>query len=296
MSASEPLYLKPTPQAPIFPVLGDPPPERTFWGLRSPQRVRELRAWSPLVSFPLPEDAFFTHTSAAILHGMPLPERLEDDPRLHVTVEAPAYAVRRRGIIGHSLRMSREDDVIGTGDVEFTTPERTWCDLAGILTLPELVAAGDYLVHRQDPVTTPRRLAQQVHSLRYRRYIRSLYTAVRTLRDSSQSPAESELHTIFTMLRLPAPIIDRETADDFGEFVALTTFRFTAVELMVRYWGAGPLSPAPSTGAHREIIDGVTWMVLDASRGDLGNPNGLIRRIWRSLPRPVTPVSPVFLR
>jgi hypothetical protein len=294
MSASEPLYLKPIPQAPIFPVTGDPPPERTFWGLRSPQRVMELRAWSPLVSFSLPEDAFFTHTTAAILHGIPLPERVDDDPRLHVTVEAPAYAVRRRGIIGHSLVMSRDDDVIGTADVEFTTPERTWCDLAGLLTFPELVAAGDYLVHRQDPITTPRRLEQQVHSLRYRRYIRALYSAVRTLRDSSESPAESELHTICTVLRLPPPIIDRETADDFGEFVALTTFRFTSLGLMVRYWGAGALAPAPDTGAHREVIDGVTWMVLDTSRSDLSNPNGLMRRIWRYLPRPVTPVTPRF--
>jgi hypothetical protein len=289
MSASEPLYLKPTPQAPLFPVLAEPPPERTFWGLRSPQRAMELRAWSPAVSFPLPAGTFYTHTTAAMLHGIPLPERLDDDPRLHVTVQAPRSALRRPGIIGHSLRMSWYDDVERIENVFLTTPERTWCDLAGFLNLPELVAAGDYLVHRQEPITTPHRLLGQVRSLRNRRYIRMLHAAVRTLRSTSESPAESELHTLFTGMRLPPPVIDRQAADDFGEFVALTTFSFAGLGLMVRYWGTGPRSPAPTTGAHREVIDGVSWLVLDTSRGDLGNPTGLVRRIVRLLPRPVAP-------
>lgn len=38
----------------------------------------------------MPPDAFFSGTTAARLHGVPLPRALEEDALLHVTVEFPA--------------------------------------------------------------------------------------------------------------------------------------------------------------------------------------------------------------
>ncbi|KFF59026.1 hypothetical protein JF66_14130 [Cryobacterium sp. MLB-32] len=49
----------------------------------------------------MPAGAFFSHATAAILFGMPLPTNVENDERLHVTVVDPSRTLRTRGIIGH---------------------------------------------------------------------------------------------------------------------------------------------------------------------------------------------------
>lgn len=288
MSASEPLFLKPTPQARLFPVQAAPPPERTYWGLRSPHVARELRARYPLSSVAIPFGSFFTHTSAATVHGIPLPARLSEDPRLHVTVQAPRGAPRGARVIGHSLRMPGME-VVRTQNVNVTSMERTWCDLAGMLTMPELVAAGDYLVHWKEPLTTQYMLAEQVGYLRNRRYVRLLRAAVIALDPHSDSPAESQLRVLCAMVGLLNPVVTRTVSDDYGEFVAVTTLFFEAAQLVVRYWGDGPRAPGGSEGAHHEVIDGTTWMVLDVIADDLADPRGFVRRAWRYGHRPVTP-------
>ncbi|WP_251024359.1 hypothetical protein [Arthrobacter sp. ISL-65] len=42
--------------------------------------------------------------------------------------------------------------------VACTSPLRTWFDLAGILTLEDLVIAGDFLLRRKAPLCTPEAL------------------------------------------------------------------------------------------------------------------------------------------
>lgn len=288
MTASEPLFLKPTPQARLFPVPAAPSPERTYWGLRSPHVARELRARYPLTSVAIPFGAYFTHTSAAAVHGIPLPPRLEEDPRLHVTVQAPRGAPRGARLIGHSLRMSLAE-VVRFDTVSVTSVERTWCDLAGMLTMPELVAAGDYLIHWKDPLTTQHSLAEQVGYLRNRRYVRLLRAAVIALDSQSDSPAESQLRVLCAMVGLTNSLITRAVSDDFGEFVEVTTLSFPSAQLVVRYWGDGPRAPGATEGAHREVIDGATWMVLDVVQDDLADPRGFVRRAWRYGYRPISP-------
>jgi hypothetical protein len=287
MSASEPLFLKPSPQARLFPVETAPPPERTYWGLRSPHLAREMRARYPISSVAIPGTAFFTHTTAAVVHGIPLPARLEEDARLHVTARAPRTVPRESRFIRHSLRMDSLE-VVRVGNVRVTSVERTWCDIAAMLTLPELVAAGDYLVHWRGPVTSPELLAEQVGYLRNRRYIRLLRTALLLLQPHSDSPAESQLRVLCAMMGLPVPVVTRVVSDEFEEFLEVTTFSFAAAHLLVRYWGDGPRAPGRTDDAHHEVIDGETWTVLEVVRDDLADPRGFLRRVWRHQHRQVS--------
>lgn len=105
----------------------------------------------------MPPGAAFSHRTAAILHGMPLPLPVVDDV-LDVTVPTPKRAPRRRGTRGHSAVLPAADvgRVVG---VPVTTVERTWCDLGRILDLPDLVAVGDFLLWHEAPLSTKAGLA-----------------------------------------------------------------------------------------------------------------------------------------
>src|SRR5690606_13019222 len=103
-----------------------------------------------LVQVRMPESAFFSHITAAKLHGIPLPYRLDKDPLVHVSVPAPARAPHAAGIAGHMLQIESRELTVHDG-LRVTTPIRTWLDLGTMLSLHDLVAAGDHLIHWRLP-------------------------------------------------------------------------------------------------------------------------------------------------
>ncbi|WP_165791177.1 hypothetical protein [Cryobacterium zongtaii] len=70
-----------------------------------PTGVRELaRAYAAV----MPTGHFFSHATAALMLGMPLPRYATRDLRLHVSVIAPDRAPQGAGIAGHTV-CSRPD-------------------------------------------------------------------------------------------------------------------------------------------------------------------------------------------
>jgi hypothetical protein len=256
-------------------------PDRTYWGLRSPDSTGKARARARLLRPTLPAQAFFTHTTAARLLGIPLPRRLDADTRLHATMASPERMNHSRGIVGHGLKM-RSYDVIEVDAARLTGPERTWCDLGGILSIPELVAAGDFLIHRQDPMTSPFRLACEVEDLPNRRYVRSLRTAVTYLDDLSESPPESMLRVILSAGGFPPPIVTRSLLDGYGEYVAHTDFLVEELGLVLHYRSADTACAVddPCGGLPYDDGNGSNALVVHLDADDLRDPRGLIDRIW----------------
>ena len=255
--------------------------DRTYWGLRSPDATADARHSSRLRMPQMPRGAFYTHTTAARLLGIPLPSRLATEKRLHVTMAAPDRHPHTRTVVGHGLMMHRTE-IVEIDRTRVTTPERTWCDLGGILTLPELVAAGDFLVHWQDPLTSIPRLACAIEDLPNRRHVRILRAAILYLSDRSDSVPESMLRVILAVGGFPSPVVTRVVSDGYGEFIAHTDFLIEELSLVLHYrsadvrsevedpWGEFP----PDSGdlAHPLAME------LDAD--DLRDPRGLIDRIW----------------
>lgn len=118
---------------------------RPFHGIRSafpPEAVDErARALAPR----LRPDQVFSHVTAAAIIGIPLPRRLERDQRLHVTTIGTDQALRVRGTVGHRARYGSVRATIARG-VPLTTPADTFVALGSMLTLDELIVAGDALV------------------------------------------------------------------------------------------------------------------------------------------------------
>jgi very-short-patch-repair endonuclease len=144
----------------------------------------------------LPPAARFSDTTAARIIGIPLPPGT-DSRRLHVTVPSPDRAPVRQLVIGHS-RHGEPIDTREWNGLRVSSPERAWCELGATLKLPDLVAAGDYLIHHRLPITTRGRLTDAAARYARGRGSRELIEAIALLDDRAESPQESRLRVILT--------------------------------------------------------------------------------------------------
>ncbi|MFI8594873.1 hypothetical protein ACIGCK_10655 [Microbacterium sp. NPDC078428] len=146
--------------------------------------MADVRAYAAL----MPPHAVLSHATAARLLGIPLPTRLEDDPRVHVTALG-GRAPRGPGVAGHTT--TRMPEVRALGMLRVTSPARTWADLSALLSLDELVIAGDRLRGLPSPLATADDLVDAVHRHAGRRGRAALGTALDFVRPGSRSPRET---------------------------------------------------------------------------------------------------------
>lgn len=86
-----------------------------------------------------------THSTSARICCICLPGWLDQDWRIHIARPADGWKPRRRNVVGHQLSFKPGEVVMFDG-VRLTSPARTWLDLASLLSIDELVAAGDSIV------------------------------------------------------------------------------------------------------------------------------------------------------
>lgn len=171
---------------------------RPFHGVRVPVH-RELSHQERCRAFAtrMPAHAFFNSSTAALLTGVPLPLALEQSPLLNVAVPWPARASSARGVLGHSVQLMGNDSHEIAG-LRLSTPTRLWCELGAVLTLRELVAAGDYLIHWELPFCSIENLADAVEHYPGRVGAARLRTALTLLSDRAESARESMLRVLLT--------------------------------------------------------------------------------------------------
>lgn len=125
-------------------------------GVFETEHIRRAIAFSAIMA----EHQFFTHVTAAVLLGLPLPPWLLHGP-IDVGVLEPHRLPRMRGVRGHQV--SARLVVLGTErrtDLPVTSPSTTWAMLATVLRHPyDLIAAGDAVVRewRVTPLACSRR-------------------------------------------------------------------------------------------------------------------------------------------
>lgn len=232
----------------------------------------------------MPSTAFISHVTAAKLHGIPLPFRLKQDERTHISVPAPARAPHANGVLGHMLQIESHELTVHEG-LSVTTLIRTWLDLGTMLSLHDLVAAGDHLIYWRLPQATPLDLADALNSRLDRRGRKLLAVALGLLNDRAESPPESILRVIVVQGGLPEPRINHEVSDRFGEFVARTDFIFDGLKVVLEYQGDYHRTTKGQWRAdmtRRSKLEALGWKVMELNADDLRDPIELIGRI-RSL-------------
>lgn len=158
-------------------------PYRGVQTVTAPQNLLErCRAYSVRMR---PHDVF-SHVTAAVLHGLPVPGALERRSAIDVAAVHPSAAPDVRGVIGHRLRTP--PPVASVDGLPVCDPGEAWCQLAGTLEVADLVAIADHLLDLADD---PAEMRTRLHSAvdapgRYR--TAPLRTALRLARTGSRSP------------------------------------------------------------------------------------------------------------
>ncbi|HEY5224642.1 MAG TPA: hypothetical protein VIJ18_16540 [Microbacteriaceae bacterium] len=244
-----------------------------------------LRARARAYQARMAPNEFFSHSTAALLFGVPLPSRLESQEELHVSVLAPAAPPQAVGVAGHLLQHART-----TTFEEFRVagPEAVWCQLAGTLPLNDLVAAGDYLITGPDPYhgaaafTTSAELAAAVSKHPRRRGIRTARLAIELTRAGPRSRPESHLRVLIVRARLPEPQINLPVRVLDGT-QRLIDLAYPELKLGLEYEGdwhrTNPKKWASDIVRREELLD-VDWEIIRIDKGQLyDRPEELLTRI-----------------
>jgi very-short-patch-repair endonuclease len=235
----------------------------------------------------LPQIAYACGPTAALIMGVPLPARLQRSSSVHVAVPPAARTLVGRGIRGHTLE-SIGDTPRDWNGLRVSSPEQLWCELAPVLSLTELVAAGDYLIHWRQPLTTVTQLAAAVTGFAGHRGVRKLRMALALLNDRAESPKESELRVIVVLAGITGLEVNLSITTT-GGFTYRGDIAFPRQMVLIEYQGDHHRDPETfrrdMTRASRLEADG--WYILNLNANDLHNADELtarIRRILRSRP------------
>lgn len=226
----------------------------------------------------LPE-AFFSHRTAALLHGLPVPPvRLE---AIDMSLRAPDRAPHAAGLNGHRLAVA-DADVMEQDGLRLTSPARTWFDLGKVLAVPDLVAAGDRVLAGE--LCTRDGLGALVATHPGERGTRRLATALALLNPRSESPQESRLRAILLCGGLPEPQVNLEIRDAHGRFLARGDLVYVTERLIIEYQGDYHRDRAQwrRDMTRRASLEAAGWRVLELNADDLLSPTTLVARV-RSL-------------
>ena len=209
---------------------------RGVW--RPPSAVSDLRGRLAAVLSVLPDSTVVVGTTAALLHGLWLPEQI--DPRIQVVLRPrhrdPAGLARsiRAEVRGRRQRL-RPEDVTHLDWIRVTTIERTWFDLAEVLSLPDLVAAGDCALRAGASLA---RLTALVDGADRRRGVVTARAALPLLNARSRSRPESHLRVAVVTAGLPTPAVNVPVFDSLGQWLAEPDLSYDDVKLALEYNGA----------------------------------------------------------
>ncbi len=253
--------------------------QRPFRGVRSASAVENLEAQARAFQLIAPQHTFFCGITAAAIMRVPLPLAFERTHLLHIGVPSGIRALKSQGTVGHKFQID-PDDVREWKGLRITTPERTWCDLATALRVPDLVAAGDYLIHWDAPLASVTSIELALHRHRGRRGRAKLFRAIDLLDDRSESPKESILRVIVVQGGIAGPVanlpIRTSGGFNYRADLAIAARKFI-LEYQSRFHDESKEFRADMTRISRLEADG--WYVMQVNRDDLDNPGELLQRI-----------------
>lgn len=171
----------------------------------------------------LDPECCLSHGSAARIHGISLSVALEADWRIHLARSGEKWKPRRRNVVGHQLTF-KPGEVIGLDGVRLTSPARTWLDLAEMMSIDEIVAAGDSIVvEHGEAHPKPRKALATVDDLKAmvaahpgRRGVRKARLALDLIRVGADSPRETRMRLLLLGAGLPEPTLNHVIFNEWG--------------------------------------------------------------------------------
>lgn len=230
-------------------------------------------------------EVFFSHSTAAVLFGVPLPARLERERNLHVTVRAPARAPHATGIRGHS-RAVLEGDVVEFAGVLTSSPARLVCELSRQLDLADLVAAIDFLVGTTAPWCSLTHVAERVACGDDLTRSRRLRRALGLADERAESRPESVLRVALTLAGMPPTHVNLEVTASGGRRFRID-LAYADAKVAIEYQGGYHFDPAQRRRdmTRRSWLEADGWTVIEFNSDDLADIPGLVARVRAALAR-----------
>ncbi|WP_123504393.1 DUF559 domain-containing protein [Frondihabitans sp. PhB188] len=268
--------------------------------LVSPERLRRrdllrpargLRAHVSLAGLPPPvllagvlgPNQHFSHTTAAALWGMPVPAV----DGVHTTTIGTGSVTRRDGFVGHRITAERARVAVLRG-IRVSDRVDAWAECATLLSVDELVAAGDHLVGPAGCDLDDLRAAADRR--RGQRGVRALCAALDQVRVGSESPRETRLRLQLMRERFRLPLLNCAIHDADDRFVARPDIIFGRERVCVEYDGDHHRTNRTTyrdDKRRREALADAGWTVLYLSDDDLRGPHwaAFVGRLRRALAR-----------
>ncbi len=275
--------------------------ERPFHGVRQvrldeaaasdpfEQRRRDARAAATAYARRMRDAEFFSHETAALLWGAPLP--LSENDGIHVSVHKPAAAPRARGVVGH--RVSAALVTVGTVDgLRLGSPASTWASL-GHLGVFDLVAIGDFFVRawRREGyfrvnsgmpslATIPQ--LEAAASAGRRTGAANLARALPLIREDSWSRPESLTRCHLLGAGLPEPVLNRDYFGDGGHLGCID-LSYPEFKIAIEYQSQLHASDYIRDIERIERLRKQGWIVIQVTAPLLADPGELVRRVRTAL-------------
>ena len=208
-------------------------------------------------------DEYFSHTTAAIIYGIPLPREFETAAGIHVSVQFPAHPPQVRGVVGHRLSVPIAPRT--RKGLRMVSPARTFTQLAALLSHDDLVIAGDFLVKRKAPLCTLEELMAAVASMGPSRGALSARQALPEVRTGTDSPMESRTRLMIARAKLPEPVIGYTVRDENGDFIGTPDLAYVRERIAIEYQGSDHwTNPAVFADdiERRILFDRAGWVVI----------------------------------
>lgn len=273
----------------------------------------------------LPDDAAYSHATAALIWGLPLPTRIERDPALNLMRSKGRPPIERGGVRAHSGLEHRA--VVSRSGLRVTSMADTWCDLAAPwlgLTTDELTVAGDAACEllvptRWDneeahPTLQPGQrgwqgdpalrgiveLWQTLHRRRRHKGKTRLLEALPQIRPRVWSPMETRSRLVITRSGLPEPRLNTWVRGRDGEPIMRGDLVWEEERTVGEYQGAphDGLEARGVDAAKRGLAEAAGWRVVEIFKADIFEDwrrTDLIRRFAIHLGVPLEQVNP-FVR
>lgn len=233
----------------------------------------------------LDDASTLTHHSGARIWSLSLPGWMQEDWRIHVARERGASKPRRRNVIGHRLTFKPGEVVIRDG-VRVTSPARTWLDLACLLNVDELIAAGDSAVvaHGPEfpvpkaPLATIADLRRMVASHPGMRGMKTARLALPEIRVGADSPQETRMRLILARTKLGEPVLNHVIRNGWGQPAVWPDAAYPEYRLALQYDGGHHSDPVQATRdrKRKEATERLGWTELRIFKDDLDGDKPLV--------------------
>ena len=256
-------------------------PRSDWWvpylGARLPRGHDSLGDRLDAVMLVAPPSTVVVGSTAALLWGIPVPERVERGP-VHVNLPVKGFHIDRAEVLCHRRQITSHE-VTDRDGLRVTVPVRTLLDLGTELDTPALVAAADYIL-RHELATLPE-LVDAAERCRRRRGIVKVREALRYADPGAESPQESVMRYHLWSAGMTDLLPNRDIRDDRGRFLARGDLVDDRAKIVVEYDGLHHLTRETQlTDAERRLAVNLSgWFIVTVVAHDLREPHRVIAKV-----------------